>query len=158
MNCVVLCITRKKVSVLKYDEFFLMKQIDKDLVSKKNTFGNKNEHHRRHTFTKHSVHLRYNLTVTAFTEHYGLLLLYWVLQKWKRKDNSSMKCAQSLTTLLVNVVYKRVQAFIVWVATRLQYTAVTVHRCVTRLDGARGKKQVWRPRVRTWGLSEANVL
>jgi len=29
---------------------------------------------------------------------------------------------------------------------------------VTRLDGARGKKQVWRPRVRTWGLSEANVL
>jgi len=29
---------------------------------------------------------------------------------------------------------------------------------VTRLDGARGKKQVWRPNVRTWGLSEANVL
>ena len=31
-------------------------------------------------------------------------------------------------------------------------------RGVTRLDGARGKKQVWRPSVRTWGLSEANVL
>jgi len=31
-------------------------------------------------------------------------------------------------------------------------------RGVTRLDGAWGKKQVWRPRVRTWGLSEANVL
>ena len=31
-------------------------------------------------------------------------------------------------------------------------------RCVTRSDGARGKKQVWRPHVRTWGLSEANVL
>jgi len=31
-------------------------------------------------------------------------------------------------------------------------------RCVTRLDGARGKKQVWRPHVQTWGLSEANVL
>jgi len=29
---------------------------------------------------------------------------------------------------------------------------------VTRLDGAWGKKQVWRPHVRTWGLSEANVL
>jgi len=31
-------------------------------------------------------------------------------------------------------------------------------RGVTRLDGARDKKQVWRPRVRTWCLSEANVL
>ena len=31
-------------------------------------------------------------------------------------------------------------------------------RGVTRLDGARGKKQVWRPHVRAWGLSEANVL
>jgi len=29
---------------------------------------------------------------------------------------------------------------------------------VTRLDGARDKKQVWRPHFRTWGLSEANVL
>jgi len=33
-----------------------------------------------------------------------------------------------------------------------------VGRGVTKLDGARGKKQVWRPYVRTWGLSEANVL
>ena len=31
-------------------------------------------------------------------------------------------------------------------------------RSVTRLDGARGKEQIWRPHVRTWGLSEANVL
>jgi len=31
-------------------------------------------------------------------------------------------------------------------------------RDATRLDGARGKKQVWRPHVRTWGLSEANAL
>ena len=31
-------------------------------------------------------------------------------------------------------------------------------KSVKRLDGARGKKQTWRPRVRTWGLSEANVL
>jgi len=31
-------------------------------------------------------------------------------------------------------------------------------REVTRLDGAWGKKQVWRPHVWTWGLSEANVL
>ena len=29
---------------------------------------------------------------------------------------------------------------------------------LTRLDGARGKKKVWRPYVRIWGLSEANVL
>jgi len=31
-------------------------------------------------------------------------------------------------------------------------------RGVTTLDGARGKKQIWRPRVRTWGLPEANLL
>jgi len=31
-------------------------------------------------------------------------------------------------------------------------------RGVTRLHGARGKKQVWRSRVWTWSLSEANVL
>ena len=33
-----------------------------------------------------------------------------------------------------------------------------VHRGVTRLNGARDKKQVWRPHDRTRGLSEANVL
>jgi len=33
-----------------------------------------------------------------------------------------------------------------------------VRKDVTRLDGARGKKQVWRPHVWTWGLSEANLL
>ena len=31
-------------------------------------------------------------------------------------------------------------------------------RGVTRLDGARGKRQVWRPHIRTWGLSKANLL
>ena len=31
-------------------------------------------------------------------------------------------------------------------------------RGITRLDGARGKKQAWRPCVQTWGLPEANVL
>jgi len=31
-------------------------------------------------------------------------------------------------------------------------------RGVTRLDGARGKKQVCRPHIWTWDLSEANVL
>jgi len=30
-------------------------------------------------------------------------------------------------------------------------------RGLERLDGARGEKQVWRPRVRTWGLSETNL-
>ena len=35
---------------------------------------------------------------------------------------------------------------------------IVASRDVTRLDGARGKKQLWRPHVRTWGLSEANVL
>jgi len=40
----------------------------------------------------------------------------------------------------------------------LFFVARYTSRGVTRLDGARGKKQVWRPRVRTYGLSEANVL
>jgi len=31
-------------------------------------------------------------------------------------------------------------------------------RGITGSDGARGKKHVWHPHVRTWGLSEANVL
>jgi len=31
-------------------------------------------------------------------------------------------------------------------------------RGVTRFYGARGKKQVWCPRVRPWGLSETNGL
>jgi len=31
-------------------------------------------------------------------------------------------------------------------------------RAITRLDGARGRKQVWRPYVRSWGLLEANLL
>ena len=29
---------------------------------------------------------------------------------------------------------------------------------VTRLDGVRCKKQIWRPYVRNWGLAEVNVL
>jgi len=29
---------------------------------------------------------------------------------------------------------------------------IVAFRGVTRLNGARGKKQVWRPHVRTWGL------
>jgi len=35
---------------------------------------------------------------------------------------------------------------------------LTKTRGVTRLDGARGKKQVWHSHVRTWSLSEVNVL
>jgi len=31
-------------------------------------------------------------------------------------------------------------------------------RGATKWDGARGKKQVWRPHFRTWGLPKANVL
>jgi len=43
---------------------------------------------------------------------------------------------------------------------RLQFVKdlLPCHRGVTRLDGAQGKKQVWRLHVRTSGLSEANLL
>ena len=40
----------------------------------------------------------------------------------------------------------------------LDGTNLQIDRGVTRLDGARGKIQVWRPHFRTWGLPEANVL
>jgi len=40
---------------------------------------------------------------------------------------------------------------------RFHYSQL-ITRGVTRLDGARDKNQVWRPHVRNWGLSEANVL
>jgi len=39
----------------------------------------------------------------------------------------------------------------------LNPTLPVPHRGETRLDGAWAKKQVWRPRDRTWGLSEANT-
>ena len=33
-----------------------------------------------------------------------------------------------------------------------------ITRGVTRLEGGRGQKKVWRPHARTWGLSETNAL
>ena len=44
-----------------------------------------------------------------------------------------------------------------WLPVRTLIMNVNV-RGITSLDGARGKKQVWRPRVRSWVLSEENVL
>jgi len=38
------------------------------------------------------------------------------------------------------------------------FNSFHVTRGVPRLDGARDKKQVWRPHIRVWGLSEANLL
>jgi len=46
------------------------------------------------------------------------------------------------------------QAFII----KCKIKTYCTFRGVTRLDGARGKKQVWRPHVRTWVFTEANVL
>jgi len=39
-----------------------------------------------------------------------------------------------------------------------KYSFELCARGVTRLDGARCKKPVWRPRVWTWDLSEASLL
>jgi len=41
---------------------------------------------------------------------------------------------------------------------RADQTRTETARAVPRSDGARGKKRVWRPHVRNWDLSEANVL
>ena len=45
----------------------------------------------------------------------------------------------------------------VFVITSNSYTSIEGRR-VTRLDGARGKKQLWHPNIRTWGISEGNLL
>ena len=45
---------------------------------------------------------------------------------------------------------------VVWLCL-LHHRWTVANRVETRLDGARGKKQVWCPHVRTWALSEANV-
>jgi len=48
---------------------------------------------------------------------------------------------------------------IIFIAPVSQYCNIaTGKQGATRLDGARGKKQVWRPHVRNRGLSEENVL
>ena len=41
---------------------------------------------------------------------------------------------------------------------RRELLPIAAIKGVTRLDGAWGKKQVWRPHVRTWCLSDANWL
>jgi len=45
-----------------------------------------------------------------------------------------------------------------WNSKRQEVNRRLITRGVTRLDGARGKKQVWRSHVRSWGLSETNAL
>jgi len=42
--------------------------------------------------------------------------------------------------------------------THTQMHVRTVTRGVTRLDGVRGKKQVWRPHIRIGGLWDADAL
>jgi len=43
-------------------------------------------------------------------------------------------------------------------AEKTSVAGIEVTRGATRLDGVRGKKQVWRLHARTWGLSEVNLL
>ena len=45
-----------------------------------------------------------------------------------------------------------------WINNCKPYESCCRSKDVARLDGAQGKKQVWRPCVQSWGLSEANVL
>jgi len=59
-----------------------------------------------------------------------------------------------VTTLLSNNNPLKCDCIISAVHIRLSY----MHRGVTRLGGAWGKKQVWCSHVRTWGFSEANLL
>jgi len=49
------------------------------------------------------------------------------------------------------------RAWCAWIIRKCEILASTIMG-VTRLGGARSKKKVWRLPVRTWGLSEENVL
>jgi len=78
-----------------------------------------------------------------------------VLQTSKMKTRNQFQgCCQCSSLVCLHrsfAIWKWVDVFIGW-------TNLLTDRGVTRIDGARGKKQLWRPHVRTWGLSEANVL
>jgi len=50
------------------------------------------------------------------------------------------------------------ELFSVMWCTKIFFCSFPERRGVTMLDGARGKKQVWRPHVRIWGLLEAKAL
>ena len=74
------------------------------------------------------------------------------LRSWKRgKTLIDLYVFSSAFTGLCAVL------FVLSVPYQKQWSVPPV-RGVTRFDGARGKKQVWRPHVRNWVLPEANVL
>jgi len=70
---------------------------------------------------------------------------------WLNKDINSLNCSCRYFA----ASYQPARS---WVFLLLSRGYHVTSRGVTRLDGARGEKQVRRPHVRTWGLSEANVL
>ena len=70
---------------------------------------------------------------------------------WLNKDINSLNCSCRYFA----ASYQPARS---WVFLLLSRGYHVTSRGVTRLDGARGEKQVRRPHVRTWGLSEAIVL
>ena len=75
--------------------------------------------------------------------------------KWKRKTGFSAIASavrESAVCLYRSFATWR------WVDEFLDATNLQIDRGVTRLDGAWGKKQVWRPHFLTWGLPETNVV
>ena len=69
-------------------------------------------------------------------------------------------CGQSWSTVHLLFKCKAVfsHRFVLGTFATTIWTVGDWNRGVTRFDGARGKKLVWCPHIRTWGISEANVL
>ena len=69
--------------------------------------------------------------------------LQWIAKKDQYSENS-----------ITLKHYVRMRTALRWISRLIpnlsKFSATT--RGITRLDGARGKKQVWRPHVRAWGL------
>ena len=80
-----------------------------------------------------------------------------ILQVSKMKTKNRFQAIASVVRECA-VCLHRSFAALRWVDQFLDGTDIQIDRGVTRLDGAWGKKQVWRPHFRTWGLPETNAL
>jgi len=95
----------------------------------------------------------FNNLVSCFT---WLEKLLYVGVSESKSDR--MKILQAQARKLNLAPNKDAFRFFLWVHSLWIFVWLVRARGVTRLDGARGKKKVKRPHIRTWSLLEANVL
>jgi len=109
------------------------------------------------TSTLHLVQRFVESTVTHWFLH-GISLHspFNVPRSWQRVQNCRVvnTCWSAACTGWATRAYSNMQGTEILPSNMGDFAV----RGVTRLDGARGKKQVCRTNVRTWGLSKANVM